>query len=50
VLHLHKLMARLQGMLEREGRLALAEASFAYLPTRAKLDLQGWPEDDLFAH
>jgi ribonuclease D len=50
VLHLHKIMDRLQSMLQREARMSLATASFAYLPTRAKLDLQGWPEDDIFAH
>jgi ribonuclease D len=37
-------------MLEREERLALAEACFAFLPTRVALDLKGWPEVDIFAH
>lgn len=50
VLHLHKLKARLDDMLNREGRAGYAEASFAYLPTRAKLDLAGFPETDIFAH
>jgi ribonuclease D len=50
VLHLHALKARLDTMLRREDRMALAEACFAFLPTRAKLDLAGWPEIDLFAH
>lgn len=50
VLHLHALMARLDGMLEREGRLDAARACFAFLPTRARLDLMGWPETDIFAH
>ncbi|MDB5590672.1 ribonuclease D [Enterovirga sp.] len=50
VLHLHALVGRLDAMLEREGRTALAQASFAYLPTRARLDLLGWAEDDIFAH
>ncbi|TDR89877.1 ribonuclease D [Enterovirga rhinocerotis] len=50
VLHLHALRDRLDMMLRREGRSELAEASFAYLPTRAKLDLAGWGEADIFAH
>ena len=50
VLYLHALWARLHGLLEREGRLALAEACFAFLPTRARLDLLGWEEPDIFAH
>ena len=50
VLYLHALWARLEGLLEREGRLALAEACFAFLPTRARLDLLGWEEPDIFAH
>jgi ribonuclease D len=50
VLHLHQLRAKLDVMLAREGRTALAEACFSFLPTRAKLDLLGWPEQDIFAH
>jgi len=50
VLYLHQLKDHLDGMLAREGRTALAQASFDYLPTRAKLDLLGWPEMDIFAH
>ncbi|MEQ9814348.1 MAG: ribonuclease D [Azospirillaceae bacterium] len=50
VLYLHRLKDRLSGMLEREGRLALAQACFDFLPTRAALDLGGWPEIDIFAH
>ncbi len=50
VLHLHALRARLDEMLEREGRRALAESCFAFLPTRAELDLAGWAEVDIFAH
>lgn len=50
VLHLHAMRAKLAAMLEREGRTALAEACFAFLPARARLDLQGWPEEDIFAH
>ena len=50
VLHLHTLRDRLSEMLEREGRMALARACFDFLPTRARLDLAGWPETDIFAH
>ena len=50
VLHLHALKARLDIMLEREDRLAMAAACFDFLPTRARLDLAGWPETDIFAH
>ena len=50
VLHLHKLREKLDVMLEREGRDALAQACFRFLPTRALLDLEGWPETDIFAH
>ncbi|MBO0739222.1 MAG: ribonuclease D [Alphaproteobacteria bacterium] len=50
VLHLHALRARLDMMLAREGREELARACFAFLPHRAKLDLAGWSEQDIFAH
>ncbi|WP_417485615.1 ribonuclease D [Maricaulis sp.] len=50
VLHLHQLREKLGMMLEREGRTKLARACFDFLPTRAKLDLAGWPEIDIFAH
>lgn len=50
VLHLHALKARLDTMLAREGRTAFAEAAFGFLGTRAKLDLAGFGEDDIFAH
>lgn len=50
VLHLHALKARLDALLEREGRTELAQAAFRFLPTRARLDLAGWPEIDIFAH
>ena len=50
VLHLHALRERLDSMLVREGRLELAQACFEFLPTRAKLDLQGWSAEDIFAH
>ncbi len=50
VLHLHALWARLEALLEREGRRELALACFDFLPTRAMLDLLGWDQPDLFAH
>jgi len=50
VLHLHQLKARLDAMLEREGRNRLAQACFDFLPTRAQLDLAGWEDIDVFAH
>ena len=50
VLHLHALKAKLDALLAREGRTALAKACFAFLPTRAKLDLEGWADEDIFAH
>ena len=50
VLHLHQLREALDARLVREGRTHLAEAAFAFLPTRARLDLGGWPEIDIFAH
>jgi ribonuclease D len=50
VLYLHALKERLDAMLAREGRRELADASFRYLPTRAKLDLLGFGEEDIFAH
>ena len=50
VLHLHGLRERLDAMLAREGRTELARACFEFLPTRARLDLQGWDTEDIFAH
>lgn len=50
VLYLHRLKAELEKRLEREGRAALAQACFDFLPTRAILDLTGWPEIDIFDH
>ena len=50
VLHLHALMDVLKGRLEREGRTKEADACFRFLPTRARLDLMGWDEQDIFAH
>jgi ribonuclease D len=50
VLHLHVLRSRLDAILAREGREALARACFEFLPHRVLLDLEGWPEQDIFAH
>ena len=50
VLYLHKLKDELDLRLQREGRLDLAKSCFDFLPTRAKLDLSGWPETDIFSH
>src|SRR5262249_11333713 len=50
VLHLHALRAKLDEMLVREGRSAIAASCFAFLPTRALLDLAGWGEEDIFQH
>ena len=50
VLHLHVLRDRLEAMLAREGRTELAQSCFAFLPTRARLDLLGWAEQDIFSH
>jgi ribonuclease D len=50
VLYLHRLRDALDKRLAREGRTEIAQACFDFLPTRAKLDLAGWPETDIFAH
>lgn len=50
VLHLHRLREVLDMMLAREGRTELARACFDFLPSRAALDLEGWPDEDIFAH
>ncbi|NRG16438.1 ribonuclease D [Rhizobiales bacterium] len=50
VLYLHDLRERLTALLEREERTAFAQAAFTFLPTRAKLDLAGFEETDIFAH
>ncbi len=50
VLHLHALKEKLDTMLARENRKELAEACFTFLPFRARLDLKGWPETDIFQH
>jgi ribonuclease D len=50
VLHLHALKEKLDVLLAREGREALAAACFRFLPDRARLDLAGWAAEDIFAH
>ena len=50
VLYLHRLREKLDEMLAREGRADLARACFEFLPVRARLDLAGWEEMDIFAH
>jgi ribonuclease D len=50
VLYLHRLRETLTEMLQREGRLELAESCFRFLPDRAALDLLGWTETEIFAH
>ena len=50
VLHLHAMKAKLDDRLAREGRRELAEACFRFLPTRARLDLAGWGDEDIFTH
>jgi ribonuclease D len=50
VLYLHQLREKLLERLRREDRMAEAEACFTFLPTRARLDLMGWSEEDIFAH
>jgi ribonuclease D len=50
VVYLHGLRTRLDAMLEREGRMELARACFEFLPWRAKLDVAGWEDVDIFAH
>ena len=50
VLYLHALREKLNERLEREGRTDLAHAAFEFLPNRARLDLAGWPDVDIFAH
>ena len=47
---LHRLQAELVKRLEREGRMEIAQACFDFLPTRARLDLAGWPDRDIFSH
>ena len=50
VLYLHAMREKLNERLNREGRMDIAQACFDFLPTRARLDLAGWPEIDIFAH
>jgi ribonuclease D len=50
VRYLHRLHAEFVGRLEREGRTDIAQACFEFLPHRARLDVMGWPETDIFAH
>jgi ribonuclease D len=50
VLYLHRLKAETDRLLLREGRMALAEACFRFLPDRAALDVAGWADEDIFAH
>jgi ribonuclease D len=50
VLYLHRLRDVLKSRLERDGRVVEADACFKFLPARAKLDLMGWDEQDIFAH
>ena len=50
VLHLHQLRDKLDAMLARAGRTEFAKACFEFLPTRARLDLLGWGEEDIFSH
>lgn len=50
VLYLHRIRRRLEAMLAREERTELAQACFNFLPVRARLDLEGWPEIDIFSH
>ncbi|MDG1340052.1 MAG: ribonuclease D [Paracoccaceae bacterium] len=50
VLYLHKLRTELNARLVREGRMEMAQACFDFLPMRAQLDLEGWPEIDIFSH
>lgn len=50
VLYLHAIKDALEARLAREGRLALAESCFRFLPVRAELDLLGWYDEDIFSH
>ncbi len=50
VLYLHRLQDKLNALLEREGRAEIAQACFDFLPTRARLDLLGWADRDIFSH
>ena len=50
VIYLHEIKARFDQILQREGRMDLAKACFEFVPVRARHDLAGWNEEDVFAH
>jgi ribonuclease D len=50
VRYLHRMVAIFEERLVREGRLEIAQACFDFLPTRARLDLDGWADKDIFTH
>ena len=50
VLYLHEIMKTLNGRIKTEGRAEIAKRCFEFLPNRAKLDIMGWPDIDIFAH
>jgi ribonuclease D len=50
VLHLHRLKEIFDGLIDREGRRGIADACFRFLPMRARLDLLGWAQEEIFAH
>ena len=50
VRYLHRMHGELVGRLEREGRMDIAQACFEFLPTRARLDVAGWADHDIFSH
>ncbi len=50
VVHLHRIRESLDSMLEREGRIDLVQHCFAFLPWRAKIDVEGWSDMDIFSH
>ena len=50
IAHLHRLRDELTKRLEREGRMDIAQACFDFLPTRARLDIAGWEDKDIFSH
>ncbi len=50
VLYLHALRIRLDIMLKRENRFEIAAACFDFVPARARLDLMGWADVDIFSH
>ena len=50
VRYLHRMKSQLDVRLEREGRMTIAQSCFDFLPARALLDLEGWPDVDIFAH